>query len=325
MDKKEIFEYFLQNSKIDPVDVNAAILDTTQKEFLELEDIIQKIDYYTKKLNDYILSKKEQAYILNKLDLLKRKGSYIVYENLTKYQAEKNGKLLVKLYRYDKKYKTVPITWLYGKKGVYIIYVEEDATGALTPEYVGYSSSNLRKVILRHFQSQEDENEQHRYNVQRYRDAYYCAIYLLKNAKNAQLFEQILIYENYSKIEKHNKESYLMILLDGIVFDEDFIKFFDEKTRANKVLRRFFGLNKQAYEELKNKSDEIAVNFIFENMTEDDKAKAANEFKEAVKSCIDANIAQFMANINVNIKELEKIKEPEKDEFLSGEIEDVPF
>jgi len=325
MDKKEIFEYFLQGAKIDPKDVNAAILDTTQKEFLELEDIIQKIDYYTKKLNDYILSKKEQAYILNKLDLLKRKGSYIVYENLTKYQADKNGKILIKLYRYDEKYKTVPITWLYGKKGVYIIYVEEDATGNLIPEYVGFSRSNLRKVILRHFQRQRDQNEQHRYNVQRYRDAYYCAIYLLKNAKNAHLFEQILIYQNYDKIEEHNKESYLMALLKNIVFSDEFIKFFDEKVKENKLLRRFFALNKNAYEELKNKSEEIAVNLIFENMTEDDKTKAINEFKNAVKDCIDANISQFMQNININIKELEEIKKPQKEEFLTADIEEVPF
>jgi hypothetical protein len=196
------------------------------------------------------LTKKEQVYIQNKLDLLRRKGAYIVYENLTKHQAEKNGKLLIKLYRYDQKYKTVPITWLYNKKGVYIIYVEED-TGELTPEYVGYSRNNLRKVILRHFQKQRDENEQHRYNVQRYRDAYYCAIYLLKNPKNAQLFEQILIYQNYDKIQEHNKESYLMTLLQGIVFDEDFIKFFDEKVRRNKVLKRFFSMDKTAYEDLK--------------------------------------------------------------------------
>jgi hypothetical protein len=60
-------------------------------------------------------------------------------------------------------------------------------------------------------------------------------------------------------------------------------------------------------------------------MTQEDKDKAAKEFREAVKNCIDANITQFMQNINVNIKELEAIKKPKKEEFLTSEIEEVPF
>lgn len=318
----------------------------TYQDIRELEEALTRYQNYKKRYKEYVLTKDQKEYTQKRMQLSMRKIYEIMYTRIGEYYLEKYKVLKFKVFREDKLYKTVPLTWLYNKKGVYIILKETGTELKIT--YIGHSETNLRKTILRHFEKYndnanktipvEEDNQQNRYEIWKNKDKYYCICYLVGIKKNVQVLETIMIWLHKTELKEklyYNKECALCNVLDKIdeIRTPQDLKNIIEYIQSVKVLRRFFSVDIQAYNTLKEKLKEYEdTPFDFEPELIEKYEQKTQEVKEGVKvlltSYIQETAKKFLENSNMSVGELieeyKKIEE-ETDAFFDFDTDEVPF